>query len=908
MSDDRVGIVIDLSAPGAKQVLDQLSAGITRTGKDAKSAGGDAKAGATGFDALGKSEEQAGRQARDATGKFTASGNAAAAGGKKAQAGAVGYSALGRSMDTARVDAVKFAGAYRTALDARTTRRVDLLGLGLVGVGAAAVGVAASFDKTMSGVKAYVDSNESNLARLREGAIEAGAATIFTAKDAAQAEIELGKVGLSTANILGGALRGSMSLAAAGELDMASAAKIGAVTMTQFGLKGKDFAHIADVLAAGAGKSATDVSSLSMALGYVGPVAAQMNVSLEESVGTLALLSQGGLDAERSGTGLRGVLGAMTSPSKAASKEMKRLNIELYDGKGRFKGVAAMAGELRKGLTHLTDKQRDHSLGVMFGNQQVTAARLLYKAGEKDVRKWTKAVDDQGYAQEQASTLTDNLAGDLEQLKGAIETALIKSGSSANDVLRTTVKVGAGVVGVVKDMPAPILAAGAAVTVLSGAYLLMAPRMAAMRTASALTRIEMLMVEQQAGKTAAAVGTSRGVGLLGSLGMLGGLGGPLALATAGVVAGTIAWNAYQGAQANAKADADNIRATFKKGTAEIGKNTKALIENKLAATLSTAEIGSLATVGITPGRMADSVIKGGKARAAMTRRMNLANQWAIGHQDSLMAGAVATARKETGFQDDALATALAGAKSAKERKKILADAKSGKISNISMKEMEQFSAKQYGTAGTPVQDLTLAMQHAKMQTDDPVAQKHLAGVEANTRLTADRLSAINPALNLLGQAGQVGSAPFAAAPRDGAKAAGDTSYSRARGTLSKAALIAAGGQYRVSNMFTGGGSGDHEAGRAVDVVGANLGRLVTRTRDAGGFAELHGVGPGRHAHLVPAGDTSYSRSGSSSGSTMVNLQMPVTVIGRIRPEDIEGFKAHMDAHARAYWQERKERA
>lgn len=46
---------------------------------------------------------------------------------------------------------------------------------------------------------------------------------------------------------------------------------------------------------------------------------------------------------------------------------------------------------------------------------------------------------------------------------------------------------------------------------------------------------------------------------------------------------------------------------------------------------------------------------------------------------------------------------------------------------------------------------------------------------------------------------------------------------------------------------------DHRAGRAMDVRGPFLGAYAARVRESGGYAAMHGVGPGRHLHVAPRG-------------------------------------------------------
>src|SRR5690349_2381293 len=95
-------------------------------------------------------------------------------------------------------------------------------------VAAAGLGVmvtaAAKFDSSMSKVQAATHESASNMELLRAAAIKAGADTAFSATEAADAITAMSKAGVSTRDILGGGLNGALSLAAAGELDVAQSA------------------------------------------------------------------------------------------------------------------------------------------------------------------------------------------------------------------------------------------------------------------------------------------------------------------------------------------------------------------------------------------------------------------------------------------------------------------------------------------------------------------------------------------------------------------------------------------------------------------------------------------------------------------------------------------------------------
>ena len=94
---------------------------------------------------------------------------------------------------------------------------------------------------------------------------------------------------------------------------------------------------------------------------------------------------------------------------------------------------------------------------------------------------------------------------------------------------------------------------------------------------------------------------------------------------------------------------------------------------------------------------------------------------------------------------------------------------------------------------------------------------------------------------------------------------GDTTSSRLSQTMARHSSIDGmlTGKRSVTSAYrtTGLGSinSDHVTGRALDLVGPNLGQYKTLTDQAGGFAEFHGRGGNRHLHVVPGpgamGDT-----------------------------------------------------
>ena len=307
-------------------------------------------------------------------------------------------------------------------------------------LGTAAVRASSEFNQSMSGVAAVAGASAAELGRLREAALQAGAETAFSASESATAIEELAKAGISTSDILSGALMGSLDLAAAGQLGLADAAIISAQAMNAFGLAGEDVGHVADVLAAAASKSATDVEQMGFALRQSALVANQVGLTLEETVGTLALFADNALVGSDAGTSLKTMLLRLNPTSKESARLMQELGLQFYDAQGAFVGIESVAGQLQRALGGLTEEQRNAALAQLFGTDAVRAATLVMNAGSEGIREYTAKVNDMGAAQRMAAERLNNLKGDIEEFGGSIETALIRTGDVVEPTARRVVQ------------------------------------------------------------------------------------------------------------------------------------------------------------------------------------------------------------------------------------------------------------------------------------------------------------------------------------------------------------------------------------------------------------------------------------------------------------------------------------
>ena len=299
-----------------------------------------------------------------------------------------------------------------------------------VGIGTAIIKSAASFEYEMSRIKANASGTAAEMDVLRSTVIQLGKDTAFSAGESAQAANELVKAGLDIGQTMA-ALPGMLDLAAAGELDVAKAAEITANQLKVFRLEATDAGKVADVLALTANRSTTEVNLLGESLAMSGAVAAQANLTIEDTAAALGILANNGLKGSDAGTSLKQMFMQLMGPSDKARKLMESYGIEVYDSTGKMRKMEDILREVADGLHGVTDEERDFALATIFGSDAVRAANILLRDGADEYIAFREEISKTGAAGEIAKTKMDNLAGSWEQLKGSAETLAIQLGTKA---------------------------------------------------------------------------------------------------------------------------------------------------------------------------------------------------------------------------------------------------------------------------------------------------------------------------------------------------------------------------------------------------------------------------------------------------------------------------------------------
>lgn len=319
---------------------------------------------------------------------------------------------------------------------------MKLVGAGALAAGVASVKMAGDYEQGLNIFKSVSGATAQQMAMVAAKARELGQDASLpgvSARDAANAMTELSKAGLSVNDTLA-ASKGVMSLAKAGQIDVADAATIAAQALNAFKLKGSDAGKVADVLANGANASATDIRGLSLGLQQSAAVASQFGVSLEDTVTTLGLFANRGMQGSDAGTSLKTMLISLANPSKKAANLMHELGINAYDASGKFVGMRQLAQNLQNGLKGLSEEQKQQALATIFGTDAFRAAAFLADSAGKSYDDMSKAVGRSGAAMDLAKAQNSGFNGALDNLKSTLETVATDFGQKLLPELTKVIK------------------------------------------------------------------------------------------------------------------------------------------------------------------------------------------------------------------------------------------------------------------------------------------------------------------------------------------------------------------------------------------------------------------------------------------------------------------------------------
>lgn len=297
-------------------------------------------------------------------------------------------------------------------------------GLATLAMGYMAVRSAGDFQQSMNILQAVSGGTTRQLSLMQKEALALGADLKLpntSARDAADAMVELSKGGLSVNQILT-ATRGTIQLSLAANEDLTSSAQTVTRALKAFGLGGGQATTIANLLAAAANKSTAEFSDLQLGLQNASAQFSGAGYHVQTLTVALAELADKGLNGSIAGTSLKYMLQRLENPTTKAAAAIKLLNVHVANSKGEILPLRTIIGQFADGMAHMTNIQKQQTLNTIFGQRANAAMFDLVKGGIGTWDKYSKAIVGTNAAQKMAEARTKGFNGAIQGFESALST------------------------------------------------------------------------------------------------------------------------------------------------------------------------------------------------------------------------------------------------------------------------------------------------------------------------------------------------------------------------------------------------------------------------------------------------------------------------------------------------------
>lgn len=306
--------------------------------------------------------------------------------------------------------------------------------------GVNAVQTGMNFDSSMSQVAATMGTTVDQIGELRDFAQEMGRTTMFSATQAADALNYMALAGYDAETSMG-MLPNVLNLAAAGNMELATASDMVTDAQSAFGLSIEETQTMVDQMAKAAATGNTSVSQLGDAMLTVGATARTLSGGTGEAAQVLTLLADNGIKASEGGTALRNILMRLSAPTEKAKQQFEELGIQVFDAEGNMRPLQDIMLDIQDAMDGMSDSERTERLAKMFNKYDLAAVNALLGT---NADRWNEVADSiancEGFAEQMAETQMDNLQGDITYLKSAFEGLQIAISDNLTPTLREFVQ------------------------------------------------------------------------------------------------------------------------------------------------------------------------------------------------------------------------------------------------------------------------------------------------------------------------------------------------------------------------------------------------------------------------------------------------------------------------------------
>jgi len=290
------------------------------------------------------------------------------------------------------------------------------------------------YDQALKDLQAITGATTLEVAQMGDKIKEVASNTKFSASEVAEGMRIIGQAGFSAAESV--QVIGSVSDLATGTLTaMSTTVDLVTTSIRVFGKQAGDSREVVDVFANAVNRSKLTIDKLRTSMNYVGPVAKNAGVSLQEMATAMATLANSGLRASTIGTGLRRVFAELISPGKALTAAAQNSGVALQELDPRVNSLQSV-------LSNLGLVLKDSGVAFEIFGKRGAAAALALAGADSNYASMLSIISESGTAAKQAEIQMQGLGVSFKNLQDKVKNLYIAIGDAGlTEALRTLINV-----------------------------------------------------------------------------------------------------------------------------------------------------------------------------------------------------------------------------------------------------------------------------------------------------------------------------------------------------------------------------------------------------------------------------------------------------------------------------------
>ena len=269
----------------------------------------------------------------------------------------------------------------------------------ITAIGALSTKIGMEFEDSMQkSISIMGDVSDSMRNNMGEAAREVAMTTDKSAKQAADSYFYLASAGMDAKESIK-ALPKVANFATAGQFKMSEATDLLTDAQSALGLTVDDTAQnmknmqrVSDVLVKANTEANASVQQFSEALtNKAGAALKTVNKDIEEGSAVLAVLADQGIKGQKAGNELSRTLRYMKKAALENKEALKKHNVEIFDGNGNMRNMAAITKDLEVALKGMSDQEKAATLKAMGFNAETQGTIMKLMGSSEQMKKYIQS-------------------------------------------------------------------------------------------------------------------------------------------------------------------------------------------------------------------------------------------------------------------------------------------------------------------------------------------------------------------------------------------------------------------------------------------------------------------------------------------------------------------------------------